>query len=144
MCRLRNIAMRDYQESVTTKKVWLPDRRTDRRRTKWSLCAAMLRRRHKKWLLSNKWADTQYQTKALFRHDVSIVNLFEILSETKIKLLYFSCHRPVDTKIEMNECRLTRSIFGPSLDSIRCASSAFFCKKEIRFSNQVKMPVSIQ
>ena len=34
-----------------TKKVWLPDRhthtRTDRRRTKWSLCAAMLRRRHK-------------------------------------------------------------------------------------------------
>ena len=42
MCRLRNIAMRDY-----TKKVWLPDRRTDRCRTKWSLCAAMLRRRHK-------------------------------------------------------------------------------------------------
>ena len=38
--RLRNIAMCDYQESVT-------DRRTDRRRTKWSLCAAMLRGRHK-------------------------------------------------------------------------------------------------
>ena len=32
---------------MTTKKVWLPDRRTDRRQTKWSLCAAMLRRRHK-------------------------------------------------------------------------------------------------
>ena len=47
MCRLRNITMRDYQESVTTKIVWLPDGRTDRRRTKWSLCAAMLRRRHK-------------------------------------------------------------------------------------------------
>ena len=30
MCRLRNIAMCDYQESVTTKKVWLPDRQTDR------------------------------------------------------------------------------------------------------------------
>ena len=46
MCRLRNIAK--------TKKVRLPrkhdyrtDGRTDRRRTKWSLCAAMLRRRHK-------------------------------------------------------------------------------------------------
>ena len=41
--------------SVTIKKVWLSDRQTDarthahtdRRRTKWSLCAAMLRRRHK-------------------------------------------------------------------------------------------------
>ena len=44
MCRLRNIAMRDYQESVTTD---VPDRRTDRDQTKWSLCAAMLRRRHK-------------------------------------------------------------------------------------------------
>ena len=44
MCRLRNIAMRDYQESVTTRQI---DRRTDkrrtvRRRTKWSLCATML------------------------------------------------------------------------------------------------------
>ena len=39
---------------VTTKKVWLADRQThahkDRRRTKWSLCAAMLRRRH-----NNAW-----------------------------------------------------------------------------------------
>ena len=42
--------------SVTIKKVWLSDRQTharthahtDRRRTKWSLCAAMLRRRHNK------------------------------------------------------------------------------------------------
>ena len=105
MCRLRNIAMRDYQESVTTgqtdrqththiqtdagqsgpyvllcfaddtivaafwgmhvspakhsyallprKSDYRTDRHmntrthTDRRRTKWSLCAAMLRRRHK-------------------------------------------------------------------------------------------------
>ena len=39
MCRLRNIAMRDYLESVTTGQ-------TDRCRTKRSLCAAMLRRRH--------------------------------------------------------------------------------------------------
>ena len=31
MCRLRNIAMCDYQESVTTKKAWLPERRTDGR-----------------------------------------------------------------------------------------------------------------
>ena len=46
MCRLRNIAKRDYQESVTTGKT---HRRTDRCRTKWSLCAAMLRRRHNKW-----------------------------------------------------------------------------------------------
>ena len=45
--------------SVTIKKVWLSDRQTharththtDRRRTKWSLCAAMLRRRHKKALI---------------------------------------------------------------------------------------------
>ena len=41
MCRLRNIAMRDYQESV-------PTGRTDRRRTKWSLYAAILRRWHNK------------------------------------------------------------------------------------------------
>ena len=47
MCRLRNIAMPDYQESATTRQA---DRHThtDRRRTKWSLCAAMLRRRHNK------------------------------------------------------------------------------------------------
>ena len=44
MCRLRNIVMLDYQESVTTGQT---DGRTDRRRTKLSLCAAMLRRRHK-------------------------------------------------------------------------------------------------
>ena len=52
MCRLRNIAMR------TTKKAWLWDRRTDertdRRRTKWSLCAAMLCRWHKNWLGQNQ------------------------------------------------------------------------------------------
>ena len=51
MSRLRNIAMRDYQESVTTR---LTDGRTDRRRTKWSLCAAMLCRQNKKlyWSLT--------------------------------------------------------------------------------------------
>ena len=42
--------------SVTIKKVWLSDRQThahtDRRRTKWPLCAAMLRRRHKIKLIS--------------------------------------------------------------------------------------------
>ena len=40
--------------SVTIKKVWLPDRQThahtDRRRTKWSLCAAMLCRRHNNYI----------------------------------------------------------------------------------------------
>ena len=40
MCRLRNIAL----ESVTDGQT---DGRTDRWRTKWSLCVAMLRRRHK-------------------------------------------------------------------------------------------------
>ena len=45
MCRLRNIAMRDYQESVTTGQT---HGHTDRRRTKRSLCAAMLRMRHNK------------------------------------------------------------------------------------------------
>ena len=35
MCRLRNIALRDYQESVTTGQTDTQiDRRTDRRRTK--------------------------------------------------------------------------------------------------------------
>ena len=40
-----NIAMHDYQESVTTGQThtW-----TDRRNTKWSLCTAMLRRRKNK------------------------------------------------------------------------------------------------
>ena len=46
MCRLRIIAMRDYQDS-DYRTYGQTDRRTDRRRTKWSLCAAMLRRRHK-------------------------------------------------------------------------------------------------
>ena len=43
MCRLRNIAMRDYQESVA---IGQTDIQTERRRTRWSLCASMLRRRH--------------------------------------------------------------------------------------------------
>ena len=48
MCRLRNIAMCDYQENVTTGQTdRQTDRRTDGRRKKLSLCAAMLRRRHK-------------------------------------------------------------------------------------------------
>ena len=46
MRRLRNIAMHDYQESVTTGQTQT-DRQTDGCRTKLSLCAAMLRRRHK-------------------------------------------------------------------------------------------------
>ena len=52
MCPLRNIAMRDFQESVTTGQTHgQMDGQTDRRRTKWSLCAAMLCRRHNKtWL----------------------------------------------------------------------------------------------
>ena len=50
MCRLRNIPMRDYQESVTTKQT---DTQTDGQ-TKWSLCVAMLRRRHKNWVGQNK------------------------------------------------------------------------------------------
>ena len=51
MCHLQNIAMYDYQESVTTGQT---DGRTDRHRTKWSLCAAMLRRWHKNklWIRS--------------------------------------------------------------------------------------------
>ena len=44
MCRLWNMAMRDYQEGVTTGQT---HGRTDRCRTKWSLCAAMFRRQHK-------------------------------------------------------------------------------------------------
>ena len=44
MCRLRNIAMCDYQESVTTEQTV---RWTDRCQTKLSLCAAMLHTRHK-------------------------------------------------------------------------------------------------
>ena len=48
MCRLRNIAICDYQESVTTGQTDRhTDRWTDRRRTKLSLCACMLRRRQK-------------------------------------------------------------------------------------------------
>ena len=46
MCRLRNLAMRDYQKSVTTGQT---HRHTDGQRTKWSLCAAILRRRHNRW-----------------------------------------------------------------------------------------------
>ena len=49
MCRLRNIAMRDYQESDYRTDTHNTYGQTDRRRTKWSLCADMLRRRHNKW-----------------------------------------------------------------------------------------------
>ena len=45
MCRLQNIAMRDYQERVTTGET---DIRTDRRCTKWSPCVAMLCSSHDK------------------------------------------------------------------------------------------------
>ena len=45
MYRLGSIAMRDYQENVTTGQT---DRHTDRRRKKLSLRVAILRRRHKK------------------------------------------------------------------------------------------------
>ena len=50
--RLQNIAKCDYQENVTTGQIdrhidrWT-DGRTDRRQIKLSLCAAMLRSRHK-------------------------------------------------------------------------------------------------
>ena len=44
MCCLQNIDLRDYQENVTDGQT---DKPTDRRRTKWSLCVAMLRSRHK-------------------------------------------------------------------------------------------------
>ena len=44
MCRLRNIAMCDYQQCVTTGQT---DTWTDRHWSKWSPCAALLRRRHK-------------------------------------------------------------------------------------------------
>ena len=46
MCHMRNIAMRDYQESVPTGQThWQTAWRTDARQ--WSLCAAMLGRWHK-------------------------------------------------------------------------------------------------
>ena len=49
MCCLRYIVMCHYQESVTTGQTDRhTDGQTDRRRTKWSLCVAMLRRRHNK------------------------------------------------------------------------------------------------
>ena len=47
MCHLQNIAL----EKVTEKCDRRTDRRTDIRRTKWSLCVAMLRRRHKNEIL---------------------------------------------------------------------------------------------
>ena len=50
-CRLQKISMRDYQEKWDYRiDGWTDgqtDTRMDRRQTKWSLCAAMLRRRHK-------------------------------------------------------------------------------------------------
>ena len=55
MCRLRNIAMHDYKETATTGQMHArTDGRTDRRRTKWSLCAAMLQRRHNKMTIKFK------------------------------------------------------------------------------------------
>ena len=49
MCRLWNIAMCDYQGSVTTGQTnTQTDTWTDRCQRKWSLCATMLCRRHNK------------------------------------------------------------------------------------------------
>ena len=46
-------AIRDYQESVTNGQTdTRTDRRTDRCKTEWSICAAMLCRRHKTYTLS--------------------------------------------------------------------------------------------
>ena len=62
MCRLRNIAKRDYQKSVTTGQT---DTQIDRRRTKGSLCAAMLCRQHNKSeekLLSRDYKTLQNST----------------------------------------------------------------------------------
>ena len=49
-------------KNVWPRKVWLPrkcdywtDRQADRRRTKWSLCAAILHRRHKNWCFGNRY-----------------------------------------------------------------------------------------
>ena len=50
MCRLRNIAMRDYQESVTTGQDTHTDGRTDTdagQSDPYIVCTAMLRRRQK-------------------------------------------------------------------------------------------------
>ena len=48
MCGLWNTA-RDYQEKPDYQKAWLPDRRTDRCRTKWSVCVAILHRWCSNW-----------------------------------------------------------------------------------------------
>ena len=46
MCRLRNIALGCDRRTDGQTDGW-----TDRRRTKWSLCVAMLRRRHKNYMV---------------------------------------------------------------------------------------------
>ena len=73
MCRLRYIAMRDYQKRVTTGQT---HRQTHRRRTKWSLCAAMLGRWHNKWIIK------------VFEIPISSEDLF--LFENFLLFLFFS------------------------------------------------------
>ena len=70
---------------ATTKKVWLLDRQTDRRRTKWSLCAAMLRRRHNK----------QPHKHTLFLNSISISLSTKAQPIKQLKLrFYLSKDRP--------------------------------------------------
>ena len=84
MCRLRNIAMRDYQESATTGQ---RDGQTDRRRTKWFLYSAMLRRRHKNWSLSRN--TLLYTIHVNFRNDVKThIHWYIFLKAYRIHALF--------------------------------------------------------
>ena len=82
MCRLRNIAMTDFKESVTTGQTDT-DGLTNRHRTKLSLCAAMLRRRHKNWhkliTMPSNETSSPMECKELHASDKMHINIANIL-----------------------------------------------------------------
>ena len=82
--------MRDYQESVTTGQTERRnDRQTDRRRTKWSLCATMLRRRHNKNV--SLMTTSYYHFKVVIMHTRKL----QICQRTRlITLRFYGCKTP--------------------------------------------------
>ena len=85
-----NIAMCDYQESVTTRQTDRQmDGQTDRRQTKWSLYVAMLRRQHKNTQVNqvNKgytWPDTGCLTIRSFCPGCQSGELAQVIRSIKV------------------------------------------------------------
>ena len=86
------------QLCVTTKKMWLLDRhkQADRSRAKLSLCAAMLRRRHKNhnnwkiWL--PKWSYSEFRRDIFIANAIHYSKFFRLAGNTAINFTWILTH----------------------------------------------------